>query len=100
MKRVLYTMPAILICIFYGMLALLAGNFVSFQPRAWLTVLLPVISAMLLVQGKWWGCVPGMILGGFLITASGSGIGMILGGVVCLYYLAMGILCRKDPGEQ
>ena len=64
MKRVLYVMPAIMVAIFYSMLALLAGGFASFQLRAWLMILLPALSGLLLVLGKWWGYVPGMVLGG------------------------------------
>jgi len=100
MKKVLYTAPAIVICVIYGMLALLAGGFASFQARAWLMILLPVISAALLVRGKWWGCCPGMILGGLLISIGGNGIAMAFGGIVFLYYAVMGILCGKDARNK
>ena len=55
MKRVLYTMPAVMVILFYGMLALLAGGFASFQIRAWLMILMPTASAVLLLAGLWWG---------------------------------------------
>ena len=48
MKRVLYTMPAVMVVLFYGMLALLAGGFASFQPRAWL---MPGASSLTSDQG-------------------------------------------------
>ena len=51
MKRVLYTMPAVMVVIFYGMLALLAGGFASFQIRAWLMIVMPTASAVLLLAG-------------------------------------------------
>ena len=103
MKRVLYTMPAIMVVIFYGMLALLAGGFASFQIRAWLMIVMPVASAVLLLAGLWWGCIPGMCLGGLLISAGmlgGSNIAMIGGGAVFTYYLVMGILCFADARKK
>lgn len=103
MKRVLYTMPAVMVVIFYGMLALLAGGFASFQPRAWLMILMPVAAAVLLLAGQWWGGIFGMLLGGLMIsaglTAGNTGV-MILGVVVFAYYMVMGILCLKDARKN
>ena len=103
MKRVLYTMPAVMVIIFYGMLALLAGGFASFQIRAWLMIVMPVASAVLLLAGLWWGCIPGMCLGGLLISMGlmgGSNFAMIGGGAVFAYYLVMGILCLADARKK
>ena len=103
MKRVLYTMPAVMVILFYGMLALLAGGFASFQVRAWLMIVMPVASAVLLLAGHWWGCIPGMCLGGLLISMGmfgGSSIAMIGGGAVFAYYLVMGILCFADARKK
>ena len=100
MKKVLYTAPAIVICMIYGMLALLAGGFASFQTRAWLMILMPVASAVLLLAGRWWGCFPGMILGGLLIVVGGNGIAMVFSGIVLLYYIVMGVLCGKDTRKK
>lgn len=103
MKRVLYTMPAVMVIIFYGMLALLAGGFASFQLRAWLMILLPTASAVLLLAGLWWGCIPGMCLGGLLISMGlmgNSSIAMIGGGAVFAYYMVMGILCLADARKK
>lgn len=99
MKRVLYTMPAVMVVLFYGMLAILAGGFGGFQPRAWLMIVMPVASAVLLLAGRWWGCVPGMLLGGLLISIGMTGSNpyvMLFGGIVFAYYLVMGMLCFKD----
>lgn len=100
MKRVLYTMPAVMVVLFYGMLAVLAGGVSSFQPRAWLMVLMPVASAVLLVAGRWWGSIFGMLLGGLMISiglSGGNQMVMMFGVTVFAYYLVMGILCMKDP---
>ena len=103
MKRVLYTMPAVMVVSFYTMLALLAGGFASFQTRAWLMIVMPVASAVLLLAGRWWGCIPGMCLGGLLISMGmfgNSNIAMIGGGAVFAYYLVMGILCLADARKK
>ncbi len=103
MKRVLYTMPAVMVVLFYGMLALLAGGFAGFQTRAWLMIVMPVVSAVLLLAGRWWGSIPGMLLGGLMIGISrvepNSTI-MLLGIIVFVYYMIMGILCMKDAQKQ
>ena len=103
MKRVLYTMPAVMVVLFYGMLAILAGGVSGFQIRAWLTVTLPVAAAVLLLAGRWWGSVFGMCLGGLLISIGlfgNSTISMILGGAVFAYYMVMGILCFADARKK
>lgn len=99
MKRILYTMPAVMVVLFYGMLAVLAGGVSGFQPRAWLMVLMPVASAVLLVAGRWWGSIFGMLLGGLMISiglSGGNQMVMLFGIAVFAYYLVMGILCMKD----
>ena len=99
MKRVLYTMPAVMVVTFYGMLALLAGGFADFQPRAWLMIVMPVVSAVLLLAGRWWGGIPGMLLGGLMIGISrlDSNLSvMAFGIIIFLYYMVMGILCMLD----
>lgn len=103
MKRILYTMPAVMVILFYGMLALLAGGVSGFQPRAWLMIVMPVASAVLLVAGRWWGSIFGMLLGGLLISMGMTGsneIVMLFGGIVFVYYLVMGILCLKDANRK
>lgn len=103
MKRVLYTMPAVMVVLFYGMLAILAGGVSGFQIRAWLMIVMPVASAVLLLAGLWWGCVPGMLLGGLLVSIGkigNSDIAMLFGFVVFVYYLIMGILCLKDAKKK
>ena len=103
MKRVLYTMPAVMVILFYGMLAVLAGGVSGFQLRAWLMILMPAAAAVLLLAGRWWGSVFGMMLGGLLISmgmAGGSNLAMIGGGAVFAYYLVMGILCFTDSRKK
>ena len=103
MKRVLYTMPAVMVILFYGMLAILAGGIGGFQLRAWLMIVMPAAAAVLLLAGRWWGSVFGMMLGGLLISmgmVGGSNLAMISGGAVFAYYLVMGILCFADSRKK
>jgi len=103
MKRTLYTMPAVMVVLFYGMLALLAGGFASFQPVAWLIILMPVAAAVLLLAGRWWGSIFGMVLGGLVISMGMTGdnrMVMAFGAFVFVYYMAMGIICLKDSRKS
>ena len=96
-------MPAVMVVLFYGMLAILAGGVGGFQLRAWLTVVMPVAAAVLLLAGRWWGSIFGMSLGGLLISIGkigNSDIAMLFGFMVFVYYLIMGILCMKDAKKK
>ena len=100
MKRTLYVLPAVAVIFLYGMLALLAGGFAAFQLKAWLIILAPVLSAILLLAGHWWGFLPGSLVGGLLIGMSVySGqllsVNTYIGVIFFVYYLIMGILCVK-----
>ena len=98
MKKVFYTAPAIVLCVIYGSLILLAGQFASLELKAWLTILLPVASAVLLNKGFRWGFLPGLVLGlflmglGFLTPGPVFDFDLILGMILTLYYAAMGIV--------
>ena len=55
------------------------------------------------VLKKWWGCVPGMVLGGGLIFTGlmdGNEIVLLFGSIVAVYYLAMGIVCLIDARKK
>lgn len=103
MKRVLYTMPAVMVILFYGMLAILAGGVSGFQIRAWLMILMPVASAVLLLAGLWWGSIFGMTLGGLLISVGRIGnstASILVGTAMFVYYIIVGILCLKDARKK
>lgn len=102
MKRMLYTLPAVMVVLFYGMLAILAGGFGGFQPIAWVTIILPVLAALLLFGGHWWGCIPGMLLGGLYLSIgipfypeTGLNFQIMAGAVFFAYYLVMGLLAVR-----
>jgi len=51
MKKFLYIMPAVLICMLYTLLTALAGGVAGFQPIAFVYILCPVAAGVLLNGG-------------------------------------------------
>ena len=92
MKKFLYIMPAVLICMLYGLLAALAGGFGGFQPIAVVNICLPIAAGILLRKNKWWGCLFGVAMGAVLIF-TGMTVARIAGIVLAAYYIIMGVIC-------
>ena len=104
MKKFLYIMPAVLICMLYGLLAALAGGFSGFQPIAYVNIVLPILAGVLLRKGKWWGCLLGMLMGGILLYNGMSAepqmmVAFVIGLVLAAYYAAMGLACAAQKKE-
>ncbi len=101
MKKAMYILPAAIVCLVYGFLALLVGGFGGFQPIAWAYIGLPILAALLLLKGKWWGCLPGIMLGTLLLYMSNQHTGQVLdieaplGMVLGIYYMVAGFLCYR-----
>lgn len=98
MKKILYTGPAVIVCMLYGLLAALAGGIRGFQIVAWLYIAIPILSAVLLNRGKWWGCLPGIAMGGYMAFTAWTGASQVVamfaaGLVLAAYYAAMGLVC-------
>ena len=98
MKKFLYIMPAVLICMLYTMLVILAGGVSGFQPIAVAYILLPIGAGVLLRKGKWWGCLLGIAMGGMLIYNGMTAqpqlfVGFVIGLILAAYYAAMGLAC-------
>lgn len=105
MKKVLYSLPAVLICLIYGFLLFaLEGTFDAvidaLHSVVLLYILLPVVGSVLLVKNKWWGSLVGAAMGLLLIWNNLQytghqhvNIDLPLGIVFIVYYLACGILC-------
>ena len=99
MRKFLYIMPAVLICMLYGLLATLAGGIGGFQPIAFAYILLPVLVGILLRKEKWWGCLFGMTMGGILLYMGSQANGQVIdierpmGIGFLVYYAAMGLVC-------
>ena len=101
MKKFLYIMPAVLICMLYALLTALAGGIGGFQPIAFVYILCPMAAGVLLRKDKWWGCLFGIAMGAVLLymgsRANGQHIGIErpMGIGFLMYYAAMGLLCAR-----
>ncbi len=99
MKKILYLTPAVVVCLFYGLMAILVGGIGGFQPIALLYMGLPVISSVLLVKGKWRGGYVGMVMGLVLMGRclnDGNTVLLVFGIALAVYYAAMAVLCRNS----
>ncbi len=96
--KVLYLAPAVLYCGFLGWIGLRLG-FEGFTILPFAYALLLVAAAVLLCIHKWWGCIPGMAVGGIIIYLfetshvhhhlNETQIGL----VVTAYFTVMGLFC-------
>lgn len=105
MKKVLYSLPAVLICLIYGfLLFILEGTFDAVidavRSVVILYILLPVIGSALLVKNKWWGSLLGAAMGVLLIWHNLQytghqhvNIDLPLGVGLIVYYIVCGIVC-------
>ena len=105
MKKFLYIMPAVLVCMLYMLLAALAGGISGFQPIAFIYVIFPIVSGILLRKGKWWGGLFGMAMGALLIANSLTAeitmkITLIFGFIFAGYYALMSVLCAVDHKKK
>ena len=101
MKKFLYIMPAVLICMLYVLLAALAGGIGGFQPIAFVYILSPILAGILLCKGKWWGCFFGIAMGVLLIYSGMTAhpqvmIAFVAGLALAAYYAAMGLVCAAS----
>ena len=105
MRKFLYIMPAVLICMLYALLAALAGGIDGFQSIAFVYIVLPILAGILLRKDKWWGCLFGIALGGLLafngMTAQPQVFaGFVIGLVLAAYYAAMGLTCAVNNKKK
>lgn len=105
MKKFLYILPAVLICMLYALLTALAGGIGGFQPIAFVYILLPIAAGVLLRKDKWWGCLFGMAMGALLIYNSMTAqpqvfAGFVAGLVMAAYYAAMGLVCAASQKKK
>ena len=101
MKKFLYIMPAVLICMLYGLLAALAGGVSGFQPIAFVYIILPILAGILLRKDKWWGCLLGIAIGGILLySGRNMMVAFIAGLILVAYYIIMGLTCAASQKKQ
>ena len=106
MKKFLYIMPAVLICMLYALLASLAGGISGFQPVAFVYITLPILAGIFLRRGKWWGCFFGIAMGVVLLYMGSQHTGQVMdierpmGLAFLIYYTIMGFICRKANKQK
>ena len=105
MKKFLYIMPAVLICMLYALLAALAGGISGVQPIALVYIACPILAGMLLRKDKWWGSLFGIAMGALLIyngmtTEPQIFVGFVAGLIIAAYYAAMGLVCAAAQKKQ
>ena len=105
MRKFLYIMPAVLVCMLYMLLATLAGGISGFQLIAVAYITLPVAAGILLRREKWWGGLFGMAMGALLIYNSMTSdvamtAALAFGIVFVLYYALMSFLCAASNKKK
>ena len=101
MKKVIYFTPAIFGLVFYSLLTVFSG-FGAIRPTVWLCIAMLFVSAVLLAQKKWFGCIPGILVGILLIWMSFQSTGQVidierpLGIALIVFY----IFCGYDSGKR
>ena len=97
MRKVLYFAPATFGLVFYSLLAVYSG-LGAIHPAVRLCIGMLFMSAVLLAKNKWFGCMPGILVGAILIWMSYQYTGQVinierpLGIGMVLFYL---ICCTK-----
>ena len=95
MRKVLYLTPAIFGLVFYFLLTVF-GGFGSIHQAVWLCIGMLFVSAVLLTKKKWFGCIPGILVGVILIWMSFQSTGQVidierpLGIVLIVFYIFCG----------
>lgn len=77
MKKVIYFTPAIFGLVFYSLLTVFTG-LGAIHPAVWLCIAMLFVSAVLLAQKKWFGCIPGILVGSLLIWMSFQSTGQVI----------------------
>ena len=100
MKKVIYFTPAIFGLVFYSLLTVYSG-FGAIHPAVCLCIAMLFVSAVLMSKKKWYGCIPGILVGVILIWMSFQSTGQVidiempLGIVLILFYILSGNAARK-----
>ena len=100
MKKVIYFTPAIFGLMFYSLLTVYSG-FGAIHPAVCLCIAMLFVSAVLMSKKKWYGCIPGILVGVILIWMSFQSTGQVidiempLGIVLILFYILSGNAARK-----
>jgi len=98
--KVLYILPAFFWCS-VGLVAILIGGFRDMDHGFWIFPILSICAAVLLWKGKWWGALPGIVMGLLMLALVMNGLEMGLN--TCVYFVLMGLVCclaSRKKGEK
>lgn len=103
MKRLLYFIPSIFICfILVLVLFLVGGPSGHFDDCLVGTYILSIffLSDFLLSMQRWFGCIPGTLLGAYILYYGAQYHGQIfdempIGVIICVYYSVLGLIISK-----
>ena len=100
MKRILYFLPSILVLGFLAFIFLGLGE-PSFDPQEYFVgasiLLVFLLSDFLLSRKLWFGCIPGALLGAYVIYYGSQYHGQVMderpvGAIIFAYYVIIGII--------
>ena len=77
MRKVMYFTPAIFGLVFYSFLAVFSG-IGAIHPAVWLCIAMMFLSAVLMAQKKWFGCISGILVGIIVIWMSFQSTGQVI----------------------
>ena len=99
--KVFYILPAVPWVMMTVLLILPIASWQEIFPVFWLYPTLPTAAAILLWRGKWWGCLPGIIMGAMLFALVPNE--QVSGLRYCVYFAIMGLMCyviSRAKGEN
>lgn len=103
MKRILYFIPTLIVLVFLIFILFVLGGATN-ESGDYIVgsaiLLIFVVSDWLLAKHKWYGCVPGALLGAYIIYYGSQYHGQVMderpvGVIICLYYLILGFVAYR-----
>lgn len=102
MKKIFYFIPAIFFCFFYGIAFLIW----ELELLAYIFCALLILSGIILCYNKWWGVIPGIIMGIWLMVLDLQAnypkiiIQWPLGLIVVIYFILCGLLLYRKKNRR
>ena len=100
MKFLINGLPLVVFCVFCAAVGVL-GGISAIPPIYWAMLVLTLIASVLMLQGKWWGCLPGIAAGILLLNMGLETPGQIIneapvGAFLFAYWTALGYAKKKN----